>query len=121
MMVSFFFIAPGLLLRLLCLILAVHVSAPSASSLAGTSGKASTSDSRLATSFLDGRLRFLLALFDFSIRETSAACLIVRLSFFDVPNALPELACVGACVVPKAELVLGLRVRRDKRLPLTSA
>lgn len=85
--VSFFFIAPGLLFKLLCLILASPITvSPFWSS--DRLGKACARDSRVVTSFFDGRLRFLEEGFDFSIRETKAARLIVRLSFFVVLNTL---------------------------------
>ncbi len=54
------------------------------------SGKASASDSRLVTSFLDGRLRFSDEgfAFDFSIREIRADRLIMRLSLLVVLKTL---------------------------------
>ena len=82
---SFFFIAPGRLFKLLCLIFASPITvAPFA--LVVVSGNASAKDSRVVTSFLDGRLRFLDGAFDFSMREMRAECLIMRLSFLVVLN-----------------------------------
>lgn len=58
--------------------------------LSGISGKASTSDSRFVTSFLDVRLRFrdVGFAFDFSILEIKVERLIMRLSLFVEPKAL---------------------------------
>ena len=114
--VSFFFIAPGLLFRLLCLILASPITV--SPFLSGTLGKASTRDSRSVTSFLDGRLRFLEECFGFSIREIKAERLIVRLSFFVVPNAL--LDCRRASVEGSVLRLVG-RERIEKRLPEVNA
>ena len=114
--VSFFFIAPGLLFRLLCLILASPITVSPI--LSGTLGKASTRDSRSVTSFLDGRLRFLEECFGFSIREIKAERLIVRLSFFVVPNAL--LDCRRASVEGSVLRLVG-RERIEKRLPEVNA
>lgn len=55
-------------------------------SLSAFSGRALARDSRSATSFLDGRLRFLAFGLAFSIRETKDECLMVRLSFLVVLN-----------------------------------
>jgi len=55
------------------------VSPPAASSIWG---RASARDSRVATSFLEGRRRFFVLDDDFSIFCTKEECLIVRLSFF---------------------------------------
>lgn len=78
---SFRFIAPGLCLRLLCLMtltwLLVGASSPA-------SGSASARESRLVTSFFDGRRRLRGLFRDFSIFETNAECLIMRLSFFEL-------------------------------------
>lgn len=85
--VSFFFKAPGLLFKLLCLILASPIIV-SQSLSSDASGKAPASDSRFVINFLEGRLRFLDEGFDFSIREINAECLIMRLSLFVVVKAL---------------------------------
>ena len=79
---SFLFIAPGLLFILLCGILASPIAARTWL-FVGVSGRASASESRLATSFFDGRLRFKGFLLDFWMREINAECLIMRLSFFE--------------------------------------
>lgn len=84
---SFFFRAPGLLFKVLCLILASPIIvSPFRSS--DKCGRAPASESRFVINFLEGRLRFLDDGFDFSIREINAECLIVRLSLFVVENAL---------------------------------
>lgn len=88
MIFSFFFIAPGLLLRLLCLIFGVAFPAASGFAAGARSGRASASESRLGRSFLEGRLRFWIAGLDFSIRERRAECLMVRLSFLVVLKRL---------------------------------
>lgn len=94
---SFFFMAPGLLFKLLCLMIVAVASPKPVSpsrlagiSLAGISGKASASDSRFVTNFLDARLRFWDEgfAFDFSIREIKVERLIMRLSLFVEPKAL---------------------------------
>lgn len=88
---SFFFMAPGLLFKLLCLMMVAEASPKpvSPSRLAGISGKASASDSRVVTNFLDARLRFWDEgfAFDFSIREIKVERLIIRLSLFEEPKA----------------------------------
>lgn len=66
MIFSFFFIAPGLLFKLRCLMVVVAVLTGSASSAAG---KASVRELRLAMSFFAGRLCRFVWGFDFSIRE----------------------------------------------------
>jgi hypothetical protein len=86
----FLFITPGLCFRLICLITAACLaSMPSPPSPA--SGNASISESRLATSFFDGRRRLGLFLRDFSIFETNIECLIKRLSFLLVLKSSPKL------------------------------
>lgn len=84
---SFFFIAPGLVLKPLYLILAGPVL-NSFSGLLGISGRAFAKDSRSVISFLDGRLRFFDGAVDFSIRDISAERLVKRLSFFRLPKTL---------------------------------
>ena len=84
---SFFFIAPGLFLKLLYLILPGPVHNSSAG-VVGISGRAFAKDSRSVISFLDGRLRFFDGAVDFSIREISAERLVKRLSFFRLPKTL---------------------------------
>jgi hypothetical protein len=48
-----------------------------------SSGKASASDSRFVASFLDGRRRFLVFWFAFSIRAFRIDRLMMRLSFLE--------------------------------------
>ena len=119
---SFFFIAPGLLFKLLCLIFISPIAvAPLALSV--VSGNASAKDSRVVTSFLDGRLRFLDGALDFSMREMRAECLIIRLSFFVVVNNPSFLRCVeklldgvelGFRVVEGRLVVMGACFRYDE-------
>lgn len=87
---SFFFAAPGLLFKLLCLMIVVPSKPISPFRLSGISGKASASDSRFVTNFLDARLRFWDEgfAFDFSIRDIKVERLIKRLSLFVEPKAL---------------------------------
>jgi hypothetical protein len=73
---SLLFVAPGLLFKLLCLIFA----SPTIRSDSPASGRASVSDSRVVTSFFDGRRRLRGFLCAFSILFTKAECLIRRLS-----------------------------------------
>ena len=118
--ISFLFIAPGLLLRVLYLI----VTGPATASVGGSSGisgRALANDSRSVTSLLDGRLRFLDGIVGFSIRESSAERRIERLSFFLLPKALFGVrrkvsGRVGSCV-------RGLDVleRDDERLLIVGA
>ena len=118
MIFSFFFIAPGLLFKLRCLIFAVVVSECSASSAAG---KASASDSRLVISFFDGRLRFLLEGLDFSIRERRVECLMIRLSFLDVEKAFCALGWVWRMGLDATDFDLRARERTIDRLPVVEA
>ena len=114
---SFFFIAPGRLLKLLCLILASPTTVvPSVSSVA--SGNASAKDSRVVTSFLDGRLRFFEGPLDSSMRETRAECLIIRLSFFVVLNSSSPLRSLPRLLEKEG---LDLRVPPAGRLPMVGA
>lgn len=84
---SFFFIAPGLLLRLFfCIFAWLSTTSPSPTA-SSRPGSASASDSRFATSLLFGRLRFWTFEEDFSILLTKAECFIVRLSFLDEGNS----------------------------------
>ena len=85
------------------------------SSLGGASGKAAARDSRSATSFLEGRLRFFGRALDFPIREMSAECLIIRLSFLVVLKTF----CLSG--FEEVELLLEARARRAERLPLVGA
>ena len=55
-------------------------------SVFSASGNASAKESRFATSFFEGRLRFRDFLFDFSIFEMNVLCLISRLSLLLVLN-----------------------------------
>lgn len=65
-------------------------------------GRASASDSRFATSFFEARLRFLTRELVFSILETKAECLIVRLSFLFV--AKPSLSWDFMGLTPDREI-----------------
>jgi hypothetical protein len=80
---SFFFIAPGLLLRLFLCIFACPTTTSPLPSPSSKPDRASASDSRFVTSFLFGRRRFWIFEEDFSILPTNAECLIVRLSLLD--------------------------------------
>ncbi len=97
---SFRFIAPGLLFKLLCRILALAGS--KTSSVPPSSGRAFASDSRLATRFFEGLLRFLLLELGFSILETNVECLIIRLSFFVVVK--PSLSSILVGVIRDREM-----------------
>ncbi len=116
---SFFFIAPGLLFKLVCLIFALPTTiAPSVSLV--VSGNASAKDSRVVISFLDGRLRFLDGAFDFSMREMRAECFIMRLSFFVVLNN-PSLLRSLEMVLGREELDLRVGEVAEGRLLITGA
>ena len=84
---SFFFEAPGLLFRLLCLILAFPSTVSPLRSVE-ISGKALAKDSRVVTSFFDGRLCFLASGFDFSILESNDERFERRFSCLELPKAL---------------------------------
>ena len=120
MIFSFFFIAPGLLFKLRCFIRAMPVSV-TWSFRGGASGKAAARDSRLATSFFDGRLRFLGWALDFSMREIRAERLMIRLSFFVVLKAFWALRCVCRIGFAEVELVLEGCARMAERLPAVGA
>ena len=76
----------------------------------GASGKAAARDSRLVTSFFDGRRRFLGVALDFSMRETSAECLMVLLSFLEVIPSSPRPLSLSLLVETKGVLLdVGLR------------
>ena len=86
---SFRFIAPGRLLRLLCRMTA-SPTVLSSFLKSGASGKATARDSRLATNFFEGRRRFFGVALLFSMREMRAECRMVRLSFLDVMPNIPR-------------------------------
>lgn len=87
--------------------------------LSGISGKASASDSRFVTNFLDGRLRFWDEgfAFDFSIREIKVERLIMRLSLFVELKALSISRLVSEGLVI---LLVGLD-RMEARFPIVGA
>lgn len=87
--------------------------------LSGISGKASASDSRFVTNFLDARLRFWDEgfAFDFSIREIKVERLIMRLSLFVEPKALSITRRVSEGLVM---LLVGLD-RMEARFPIVGA
>ena len=84
---SFFLVAPGLLFRLLCFILAFPIAFPSLSSLA-ISGKAFSKDWRFVIRFFGRGLLFLAIVLGFSTLERRAERFIMRLSFLERPKAL---------------------------------
>ncbi len=92
---TFRFIEPGRVLRLLCLTFVclnnALLTSPPAPPASPTSGRASASDWRLVTSFLFGRRRVFFFPVLFSILLTKAECLTVRLSLF-VLEKVTELA-----------------------------
>lgn len=71
----------------------------------GASGKAAARDSRLVTSFFDGRRRFLGVALDFSMREMSAECLMVLLSFLEVIPSSPRPCSPSLLVETKGVLL----------------
>lgn len=87
--------------------------------LSGISGKASASDSRFVTNFLDARLRFWDEgfAFDFSIREIKVERLIMRLSLFVEPKALAISRRVSEGLVM---LLFGFD-RMEARFPIVGA
>lgn len=89
---SFFFIAPGLLFKLFFCILACPLATTTPPSPVSPSRpeSASARESRFAASFLFGRRRFWTFEEDFSIFETKAECLIVRLSFLEFEKSPSE-------------------------------
>lgn len=90
--------------------MALPDSTPSSVSPSSSSGKALARDSRSATSFFDGRLRFCAFGLAFSILETKDECLIVRLSFFVVLNISSFSVFVGR--------VRGFVIEPDFALPV---
>ena len=116
---SFVFIAPGRLFKLLGLIFASPTTFVSFESLA-VSGNASAKDSRLVTSFFDGRLRFLTGAFDFSMREIKAECLIIRLSFLVELNSPSLLRSLERTLV-EAKLWVPVRDLVEGRLDMIGA
>lgn len=111
--------APGLLFKLLCLMIVASLKPVSPFRLSGISGKASASDSRFVTNFLDARLRFWDEGFalDFSIRESKVERLIMRLSLFVEPKALAISRRVSEGLVM---LLVGLD-RMEARFPIVGA
>jgi hypothetical protein len=82
---SFFFLAPGLLFKLTKLLF-VPEALPSDAAI---SGRAATRDSRVVTSFFEGRRRFLDAFaLDFSILDRNMDDLMARLSFLVAVNSV---------------------------------
>lgn len=111
--------APGLLFKLLCLMIVASLEPVSPLRLSGISGKASASDSRFVTNFLDARLRFWDEgfAFDFSIREIKVERLIMRLSLFVEPKALAISRRMSEGLVM---LLFGLD-RMEARFPIVGA
>ena len=106
---SFRFLTPGRLFKLLCLIFTSPTTI-SSTLVGGASGKALARDSRVVTSFFEDRRRFLDAALGFSMRETKAECLIVRLSFFEAMPKAPR--SFRLSFLPLVEgLLLGPEVR----------
>lgn len=116
---SFFFIDPGRLFKLLCLIFTSPTTVMRLELLV-VSGNASAKDWRVVTSFLDGRLLLLDGAFDFSMREMRAECLIIRLSFFVLLNS-PSLLRPLRRVLTTVELELGAWELSEGRLPVIGA
>lgn len=98
---SFRFMAPGLLLRLFKFFRRTVACPTSSSSFppsSSKSGRALAIDSRLATSFLFGRLRFVDFADDFSILPTNEECLIERLSRLDEAKSEEDsISGAGGC------------------------
>ncbi len=117
--ISFFFMAPGRLFKLLCLIFTSPTTVMPLESLV-VSGNASAKDWRVVTSFFDGRLLLLDGAFDFSMREMRAECLIMRLSFF-VLLKNPSLLCSLRSVLTTVELELETQEPTESRLPVVGA
>lgn len=76
----------------------------------GASGKAAARDSRLVTSFFDGRRRFLGVALGFSMREMSAERLMVLLSFLEVIPSSPRPFSLSLLVETKG-LLLDVEMR----------
>jgi hypothetical protein len=94
--------APGRLFKLLRCILACPASNFSLAPASSRPESASAKDSRFATSFLFGRLRFWDLVDDFSILETKDECLIFCLSFFDEAKALSNASGWGRVAAGRA-------------------
>lgn len=114
-----FFMAPGRLFKLLCLIFTSPTTVTPPEPLV-VSGNASAKDWRVVTSFFDGRLLLLDGAFDFSMREMRAECLIVRLSFF-VLLKNPSPLCSLRSVLTTVELELETQEPTESRLPVVGA